>query len=66
MRDEIASEFQCEGWSGSCESKQAKRRRQNTQYVDDKQNWVTLCDDCFKECEEHWRAMWDEYYRGVM
>jgi hypothetical protein len=37
---------------------------QNTQYVDEASNWVTLCDPCRKENDEYWEAMWAEYYGG--
>lgn len=37
---------------------------QNTQYVKEEQNWVTLCGPCRKENDEYWDAMWAEYYNG--
>jgi hypothetical protein len=40
-------------------------RRQNTQYNDDRQNWVFLCDNCNEENEGYWAAMWKEYYGGL-
>jgi len=35
--------LKCDGWEGPCDRHDAVRQRQNTAYVDDKQNWVTLC-----------------------
>lgn len=43
-----------------------KRRRQNTQYVDDSCNWVFLCDECFEVIQGYWADMWAEYYSGCM
>ena len=56
----------CHGWDGPCDSMDAKRRRQNTRYEDDAQNWVTLCDDCMKTNDAYWADMWANYYSGCM
>lgn len=61
-----ASGMRCEGWEGPCESMNAKRRRQNTRYVDDEQNWVTLCDECMKVNHAYWDDMWADYYSNCM
>lgn len=53
----------CQGFDGPCPN-EGVTRRQNTAYVDNKMNWVTMCDDCFKFNEEHWDEMWTEYYSG--
>jgi len=55
----------CEGWEHPC-FKKGKLRRQNTQYVDDKINFVFLCDECMKANDEHWNGMWSDYYRGCL
>ena len=62
--DETTQEtgIQCWGFEGLCESKNATRYRQNTQYVDEESNWVTLCPDCATANDEHWSDMWSEYY----
>ncbi len=39
--------------------------RQNTQYVDDKSNWVCCCDKCFEEIQDYWSDRWSEYYSGL-
>jgi len=39
-----------------------KYRRQNTQYVDDRSNWVKSCKPCFEEIEQYNQERWDEYY----
>jgi len=38
--------------------------RQNTEYVDEASNWVTLCAPCRQRNDEYWEAMWAEYYSG--
>ena len=52
----------CQGAEGQCDSKNATRRRQNTQYADDSLNWVILCDECQKVNEAYWAERWAEYY----
>ena len=37
---------------------------QNTEYVDEASNWVTLCAPCRQQNDEYWEAMWAEYYSG--
>ena len=56
------SDMKCQG----CNSEGAKKRRQNTSYVDDKENFSILCHDCQIEADEYWKDQWDEYYRGCM
>ncbi len=55
----------CEGWCGPCENKNATRQRQNTCYHDDNMNWVTLCPECMKSCDEYWEERWKEYYSMI-
>lgn len=43
-----------------------KRRRQNTNYVEDESNFATLCADCQKEADAYWSDMWADYYAGCM
>lgn len=49
--------MKCEGWR--CDSLDARKRRQNTNYTNDADNWVILCDKCFAENEEYWAEMWE-------
>lgn len=58
--------MKCTGFFSQCDSEDATRRRQNTAYVNDESNWVELCDECFKECEEYWAGMWADYYRDCL
>jgi hypothetical protein len=58
--------LKCEGWEGPCDSMNAKRRRQNTQYCDDEMNWVVLCDECMKWNDQYWKDMWSDYYSDVL
>ena len=58
--------LKCDGWEGPCDRHDAVRQRQNTAYVDDKQNWVTLCPDCMAQNDAHWNERWDEYYSGCL
>lgn len=57
--------FHCTGMYQPC-GRIAKRRRQNTQYVDEESNWVIMCDECFAENEEYWAGMWADYYRNCL
>jgi hypothetical protein len=61
-----AGTLQCEGWEGPCENDTAVRRRQNTAYVEDERNWVTLCPECMAANDAHWKDMWDDYYAGCL
>lgn len=55
----------CHGWEGPCLNI-GKKRRQRTAYVDDKSNWVFLCDDCMSVNDTYWTDMWNDYYRSVL
>ncbi len=52
--------LQCE----CCGCSGAKRRRQNTAYVNKESNYATLCDSCQKEADAYWEERWQEYYSG--
>ena len=49
---------------GYCELRTGQWRRQNTQYADDRSNWVFLCESCNVENEEYWAEMWSDYNAG--
>jgi len=55
----------CQGYDGPC-CRLGKRRRMNTQYLNEESNWCVACDDCFEAIEAEWAERWDEYYRGCM
>jgi len=38
-----------------------KRRRQNTAYIDDEYNYITVCSECFERVEAYWEECWREY-----
>jgi hypothetical protein len=61
-----APDLKCEGWSGECDSNDAWKGHMNTRYVDEERNYATLCPSCWKECEEHWKDMWADYYNNCM
>ena len=42
------------------------KRRLNTSYVDDKNNWLISCVGCFEEIYEQYAEMWSEYYSMIM
>ena len=44
----------------------AETHRQNTRYVNDEQNIVTLCPCCREENDQHWAEMWSDYYSGCL
>jgi hypothetical protein len=50
----------------NCEREDAVRYRQNTQFVDEESNWVTLCPPHVEDNEEYWADMWSQYYQGCM
>lgn len=56
--------MKCEGFSAPCENLNAEKRRQNTKYIDDEDNFKVLCPDCQQESNEHWEDSWNDYYRG--
>lgn len=45
-----------------CGNYGAERVRLNTAYVDDRLNWMELCDACDKEQHEYYQEMWEDYY----
>lgn len=38
------------------------KRRINTAYVKDEQNWMTSCEECYEETIEHYNDLWATYY----
>ena len=54
--------LQCKGFQGPCTRVDATLHRQNTAYVEDSMNWVTLCPDCAKENHAFWEEQWREYW----
>lgn len=56
----------CDGWDGPCERMDATRQRQNTKYVEDERNWVTLCPQCMKANDAYWADMWADLYGGCL
>lgn len=56
----------CQGFEGPCENHNAARQRQDTKYVNDEHNWVTLCPNCAKANAEYWRNMWSDYYSSCL
>ena len=58
--------LQCQGWEGTCDSQEAWRAHMNTQYINEEQNYNTLCPECWKACDEHWKEMWQDYYSNCM
>ena len=63
---QTATGYRCHGWEGPCERGDAQVMRQNTQYVDDRQNWVCLCPECAKVNARHWADMWSDYYSDCL
>ncbi len=44
----------------------ADTHRQNTRYCNDEDNIVTLCPECRRANDEHWRDMWSDYHSGLL
>ena len=59
-------DLKCEGWGGPCGRNDAWKGHMNTRYEDEESNYVILCPDCWKECNEHWKEMWTDYYSNCM
>lgn len=54
----------CQGWMKPCTNQNALRQRQNTSFVEEERNWVTLCPACMAANTEHWQSVWSELYSG--
>ena len=53
----------CNGAEAPC-LKIGKRRRRNTAYNEDENNFVFQCGSCFEIEEAHWADMWSDYNSG--
>lgn len=49
-----------------CDNYGATKRRQNTNYVDDEENFKTLCPKCQEENDKYWQERWNDYYSNCM
>ena len=58
--------MKCNGWDDPCNNNNAVRYRMNTNYLNEELNWNTLCPDCQKLCDDHWKEMWKEYYHDKL
>jgi len=41
---------------------QIAKRRRNTSYANDENNWQVSCEGCFEEDYARFQDLWDEYY----
>lgn len=57
--------MQCEGWSGPCDRKDAVRFHMMTAYVEEEENYRTLCPECQKRSNEYWEEMWKAVWKAV-
>jgi len=39
-----------------------KRRRLCTRYVNEEENWMRSCKDCYNKMDEHYAEMWKSIY----
>lgn len=53
-------------WCDRCDKEGAEKYRQDTKYVDEERNWVTLCPECREENDEYWVGMWSDYYASCL
>lgn len=44
--------------------RKVETHRRLTQYNDDTKNWLTCCKDCISQDNEHYKAMWKDYYES--
>lgn len=49
-----------------CDRNDAWNGHMNTRYEDEESNYVTLCQDCWEECDAYWEERWAEYYSNCM
>jgi len=54
----------CAGFGVNCTNFWGVWYRQRTQYDDERQNWVCMCDECRDENDYYWDEKWREYYSG--
>ena len=43
-----------------------RRRRLNTAYVNDEQNYIISCLSCYRETIEYYKERWHDYYSSLM
>ncbi len=57
------------GWCPYCQKFHLpwtiKKRRLNTMYADDEQNYMTSCVHAYKEVYEYYEERWNDYYSGL-
>jgi hypothetical protein len=58
--------MKCEGFLHSCDRDDAVRYHMHTAYVDEEQNYASLCPDCQQDSEEYWQDMWDDLNSDIM
>jgi len=58
------------GWCGYCHRFHfpwsIKKRKLNTAYVDEEQNWIVSCKTVYEEAIEYYKERWDDYYSGLL
>ena len=64
MTDRATAQAKCQECDKT--SDDVQRRRQNTMYVNEENNYATLCADCQKDADEYWTERWAEYYAGCL
>lgn len=42
-----------------------ERRRRNTAYQDDDQNFHTCCAECHDDANQFWSEMWQDHYNNI-
>jgi hypothetical protein len=41
-----------------------EKRRLNTAYCDEEQNWITSCQECYDDLYAMYEEQWKDYYSG--
>lgn len=58
--------FAMSGYLGTCPNcareRIIRKRRLNTAYTHDEDNWVECCSDCYQMMYEYYEERWEEYY----
>jgi hypothetical protein len=45
----------------SVPKKEIEKRKMNTAYVNEEENYLTSCNKCFDSIEQHWKEMWENH-----
>jgi hypothetical protein len=56
----------CEYCQECHDESKIQRRRLNTAYYEDELNYMTSCEEVYKEAIEYYRELWSDYYSRIL